>query len=67
VPLPAEEAAWEGIDPEWLETRLAGGREVSYHGTVGQGERRDDAWTWFAVAAVACLWGELLALLAFRT
>lgn len=66
IAVPAEESDLAPIAPEVLQKRLAGGRDVGYHTASGLQERRDEDWTWFLAAAVACLLGELSALLIFR-
>ncbi len=67
VTIPDEESQLEGLSPEVLTDRLAGGRHVYYHSATGSGDRREDAWKWLAVACVVCMLGELATLLAFRT
>ncbi|MHC4398161.1 MAG: BatA domain-containing protein [Planctomycetota bacterium] len=67
VAVPAEESQLEGLSPDVLRSRLAAGHDLYYHSTTGEGDRRDDAWKWLAVACVFCGLGELAALLAFRT
>jgi len=65
--VPAEESELESLSGEVFTDRLAGGRKLYFHGAAGEGDRRDDAWKWFAVACVVCMLGEVSLLLAFRT
>ena len=65
--LAPEESDLESLSGNVFTERLAGGRKMYFHGAAGEGDRRDDAWTWFAVACVLCMLGEVAALLAFRT
>lgn len=67
VTVPPEESELDSLSPEVLTGRLAAGRATYYRSITGQGDRRDDAWKWFALACVVCILGELTALLAFRT
>jgi hypothetical protein len=67
VQIPAEESQLQSISPDVLKTRLAAGHNVYYRDAAAESDPRDDAWTWFAVACVICLLGELVALLGFRT
>jgi hypothetical protein len=65
--VPADESNLEPIAPKVLTENLSGGRLVHYRGAAEPSESRDFLWTWLAVACVACLLGELLALKWFRT
>jgi hypothetical protein len=65
--VPPEEGDLRPLDPDVLRDRLAGGRAVHFHAAAREGEGRHDLWTWMAVACVACLFGEILALKLFRT
>ena len=67
VQTPAEESELERIEPEEIQTRLAAGHPMYCHSALGESEQRDDFWKWCAAACVACLLGEIAALLAFRT
>jgi hypothetical protein len=67
VNIPAEESQLESLSSDTLMTRLAKDHASAYHGTIDEGQRRDDFWKWFAVACVVCILGETSALLFFRT
>jgi hypothetical protein len=67
VDIPAEESRLDSLPPEVLTSRLAAGRPAVYRGMIDEGQRRDDSWKWFATACVACILGEISALLVFRT
>jgi len=67
VVIPAEESRLESLSADVLGKRLAGGRDVYYHGAEPLDSRRDRSWTYFATACVLCLFGEVAALMAFRT
>ncbi len=67
VNIPAEESQLDVLPASVLTGRLAAGRTAAYHGTIDEGQRRDDFWKWFAVACVVCILGEISALLVFRT
>ena len=64
---PAEESDLRTLEANVLTERLAGGRPVHFRAAAGEDEERDTAWVWLAVACVACLLGEVLALKLFRT
>jgi hypothetical protein len=65
--IPAEESQLEVLPPDVLTGRLAAGHAAAYHGAIDESQRHDDFWKWFAVACVACVLGEISALLIFRT
>lgn len=66
--IPAEEADLTPLAATLLTERLAGGRNVQYHAAAqGDEEPRDDLWTWFALACVGCMAGEIVGLKWFRT
>jgi hypothetical protein len=65
--VPAEEADLATLDSELLTGRLAGGRKVQFRAAVRDEPPRDDLWTWFAIACVGCILGEVCGLRAFRT
>lgn len=67
VNVPDEESQPESLSADVLQNRLAVGRAAVYRGAEDEGRQRDDSWKWFAVACVACVLGEIGALLAFRT
>ncbi|MGB6044343.1 MAG: hypothetical protein WBF93_14390, partial [Pirellulales bacterium] len=67
VTTPPEESDLRALDSEVLTGRLAGERSVQFHSTTDSGQRRDDTWTWFAVACVVCMLGEIVALKAFNS
>ncbi len=67
VEIPPEESRLESLPPAVLKDRLAAGHNVYYQSAAAPEDRRDDAWTWLAVACVVCLLSELGVLLAFRT
>jgi hypothetical protein len=66
VNLPGEESDLESLPPEVLRDRMGGGKHVYYHRAFGESERSDDAWKWFAAVCVACMIGEIGAMLAFK-
>jgi hypothetical protein len=66
--IPAEESDLSTLAPSLLTERLAGGRNVQYHAAAqNDSEPHDELWTWFAIACVGCLIGEVLGLKLFRT
>jgi hypothetical protein len=65
--VPADESDLRPLDPAVFGQRLAGGRAIHYRAAAGGEEGRDDVWVWLAVACVACLLGEVVALKSFRT
>ena len=65
---PAEEADLRPLEEEVFRKRLAGGRSLRFHSSVGASQERDDhLWVWAAVACLACLLGEVLGLRLLRT
>ena len=67
VTIPDEESQLDSLPADVLTARLAAGRLAAYRGAADENRRRDDDWKWFTVACVACVLGELGALIAFRT
>ncbi|WP_439624539.1 BatA domain-containing protein [Gemmata sp.] len=65
--LAAEESDLRPLDASVLPERLGTGRAVSFHSVSGGDDDRDTPWSALAVACVLCLFGELLALKAYRT
>jgi hypothetical protein len=65
--VPAEESDLASLDSELLTGRLSGGRKVQFRAAVRDESPRDDLWTWFAIACVGCIVGEVCGLRAFRT
>jgi hypothetical protein len=65
--IPAEESDLRPLDPGVFQGRLAGGRTIHYRSAASAEEKRDTLWIWLAVACVACMLGEVVALKAFRT
>jgi len=67
VGVPAEEADLDRLAEEELKKLTEGvGRSMYFHGQAASSDRSDDCWKWFAVACVACMLGEITALLGFR-
>ena len=66
VTIADEESQLDSLPADVLTARLAAGRTAAYRAAADENRRRDDDWKWFAVACVACVLGELGALLAFR-
>jgi hypothetical protein len=67
VEVPAEESQLESLSPQVLKERLAVGHRVYFSSAAVEEERRDDLWSWLAVACVVCLLGEMVSLVAFKT
>jgi hypothetical protein len=67
VNIPDEESQLDALSADVLTSRLAANRTAIYRDVADEGRRRDDFWKWFAVACVACVLGELGALIAFHT
>lgn len=68
VALPPEESDLRNLTPEVLQKRLAGERTIQFHSIENSDEKETDImWTWFAIACMVCLMGELVALKLFRT
>lgn len=67
VCIPAEESDLRTLPAEVLKERLAGGRTIQYR-SIGNrhGDETDIIWTWFAIACMACLMGEVVTLKLFR-
>jgi hypothetical protein len=65
--IPPEESDLRTLEPSVFQQRLAGGRTIHYWAAAEEGEERDDLWSWLAVACIACVLVELLALRVFRT
>jgi hypothetical protein len=65
VNVPAEESELESLPAKEF-GRLAGERHLSYHSAAAESDRRDDSWSWFAAACVACMLGEIGAMLGFK-
>jgi hypothetical protein len=66
VTIPDEESQLDSLPADVLTARLAAGRSAAYRGAADENRQRDDDWKWLAVACVACVLGELGALVAFR-
>ena len=61
--IPPEESDLTPLAGTLLTERLAGGRNVQYHAAAqGDEEPRDQLWTWFALACVSCMVGEIVGL-----
>lgn len=67
ITTPAEESDLRVLDADVLTGRLAGERQVQFSSTVAGDQQRDDTWTWFAVACVLCMLGEIVALRSFNS
>ncbi|QDT93658.1 vWA domain-containing protein [Gimesia algae] len=68
VALSPEESDLRSLAPEVFQQRLAGERTVQFHSVEStDGNETDLIWTWFAIACLLCLMGELVALKLFRT
>ncbi len=67
VSLPPGESQLESLPADVLTSRLAAGRSVHYRAAASGEHRQDTLWSWILVSCVACLLGELGALLAFRS
>ncbi len=65
--LPAEESDLETLASDVLTTRLAGGRDVTFHSGLPDDEPRDRIWSWLAVACVGFLLAEMASLIVFRS
>ncbi|AMV20530.1 vWA domain-containing protein [Planctomyces sp. SH-PL14] len=65
--LPAEESDLETLASDVLTTRLAGGRDVTFHSGLPDDEPRDRIWSWLAVACVGFLLAEMGSLIVFRS
>jgi hypothetical protein len=65
VSVPAEESDLDPLTPD-ARARLAGQRHVYFRSAMGEGDRRDDFWKWFAAACVVCMLCEIGAMLVFR-
>ena len=64
----AAEADLRSLPAEVFQERLAGGRDVRFRSAAQVGaEQRDTLWSWLAVACVACLLSEVIALKLFKT
>jgi hypothetical protein len=66
--IPDVESDLRSLPAEVFQERLAGGRDVRFRSLASHGaDERDSLWSWLAVACVACLAGEVLALKSFKT
>jgi hypothetical protein len=64
----SQESNLATISSAVLTDRLAGGRNVHFQSAAaGHQEGKDNLWPWLAVACMACMLVELIALKAFRT
>lgn len=67
VTLPPEESDPRRLTPEVLQKRLAGERTIQFQSIENtEGNEIDTMWTWFAIACMLCLMGEIVALKLFR-
>ena len=66
INVPAEESSSEILRVKDLTGRLAGGREVYFHGGRQDDGRQDTFWRWCAALCAVCILGEFGALLGFR-
>lgn len=65
--VPAEESNLRPLPASSLADRTFGGRTVHYRAATLQARDQDDLWTWIAVACMAFMLVELIALRMFRT
>jgi hypothetical protein len=66
--LPAAECDLRTLSAEVFRDRLSGGRDIQFRtATGGDAEERDTLWNWLAMACIACVVSEIIALKAFRT
>ncbi|MEW4453406.1 BatA and WFA domain-containing protein [Bremerella sp. JC817] len=67
VALPPEESDLETLSAEVVKDRLAAGYTVRFQATGGTANPDQNLWQWFVVGVVLCMFGELAALMAYRT
>ncbi|GAA4436101.1 BatA and WFA domain-containing protein [Bremerella cremea] len=67
VALPPEESDLETLSAEVVKDRLAAGYTVRFQATGGIANPDQNLWQWFVVGVVLCMFGELAALMAYRT
>lgn len=67
--IPEAESDLRVLSKSVLESRLAGGRRVSYSAslTTESTEQQDDTWVWFAAGCLLCMLAEMTILKLFRS
>ena len=65
---PQGESDLRSLAADVFQERLSGGRKIQFRIFTGrETESRDTAWTWLAIACLACLLAELSVLKIFKT